>query len=94
MEVKINTNKFDDRDILKDSLLSQKYMTQCYNMYANECCDVKLRDELVNILCEEHQIQADIFAEMKKRGYYETQNAEHESIAKAKQKFQDEMKNL
>lgn len=43
----------------------------------------------VDILTEEHQIQADVFNEMSKRGWYPVQQAEQQKIQQAKQKFEN-----
>ena len=80
-----------ERDILDDVLTSQKNMTGTYNTCANECATPSIRDSLVDILTEEHQIQADVFNEMSKRGWYPVQQAEQQKIQHAKQKY--EMRN-
>ena len=57
-----------EKEVFDDVLTSQKFITETYNTYANECATPDIRDEFMNILNEEHQIQADVFDEMKKRG--------------------------
>lgn len=37
MEIKINTQTFDDKEMLNDALISQKMLTDDYNTFANEC---------------------------------------------------------
>ena len=61
-----------DKEMLEDVLTSQKQITGLYNTYANECATTAIRDEMMNILHDEHDIQADIFMEMQKRGWYPT----------------------
>lgn len=94
MQAKVNTKKYGDKELLIDSLCSQKFMTQCYNRYTNECIDPQLRSEFVSLLCEEHQIHADLLIEMKKRGYYQTETVEREKIMQLKKFFQEENKNI
>ena len=89
MEIKIDTQKFDDKEMFFDALYSQKLMTDDYNHFANECSSPQIRDVFMNILNEEHQIQSDVFDEMGKRGWCLTQPAEQGQIQQAKQKFQD-----
>lgn len=77
----------NDQEMMQDVLSSQKQMTETYNSYANECATPAVRDELLNILQEEHGIQADLFKEMQKRGWYPTPMAEEQKIQSTKQKF-------
>lgn len=76
-----------DKEMLEDVLTSQKQITGLYNVYANECATPAIRDEMLNILHEEHCIQADVFMEMQKRGWYPTPMAEEQKIQSTKQKF-------
>ncbi len=76
-----------DKEMLHDSLSSQKEITGIYNTFTNECVSTALRNEMLNILHDEHSIQADIFTEMQKRGWYPTEMAEEQKIQSAKQKF-------
>ena len=76
-----------DKEMLEDVLTSQKQITGLYNTYANECATTAIRDEMMNILHDEHDIQADIFMEMQKRGWYPTPMAEEQKIQRTKQKF-------
>ncbi len=76
-----------DKEMMMDSLTSQKEITGVYNTFCNECATTALRDEMLNILHEEHTIQADVFMEMQKRGWYPTPMAEEQKVQAAKQKF-------
>lgn len=87
MEIKINSQAFDDKAMLNDALISQKMLTDDYNTFANECATPGVRNEFLSILSEEHQIQADIFDEMSKRGWYQVSPADQVKIDQAKQKF-------
>lgn len=78
-----------EKEVFDDVLTSQKFITETYNTYANECATPNIRDEFMNILNEEHQIQADVFDEMKKRGWYSTPQAEQQKVQQAQQKFQN-----
>lgn len=48
-----------------------------------------VRDSFLSLLDEEHLIQADVFDEMHKRGWYPTPAAEQQKIQQARQKFQN-----
>lgn len=87
MEMKINTLKFDDKEMMNDALLSQKNLTSDYNTFANECATPGVRNEFLSILSEEHQIQADVFEELSKRGWYQVPPADQTKIDQAKMKF-------
>lgn len=76
-----------DRELIEDALHSQKQITESYNTCANECATPTIRDELLNLLREEHTIQASVFSEMQKRGWYPTPMAEEQKIQSAKQKY-------
>ena len=76
-----------EKEVFDDVLTSQKFITETYNTYANECATPDIRDEFMNILNEEHQIQAEIYDEMTKRGWYKTEPAEQQKINQAKTKF-------
>jgi len=76
-----------DKEILNDSLATQKELTSSYNTVANECAMPALRDEMLKILSEEHQIQVNLFTEMQKRGWYPTPLAQQQKVQCAKDKF-------
>ena len=78
-----------EREILDDVLTSQKAITGTYNTFANECSTPSVRDSFMDILTEEHQIQADVFNEMSKRGWYPIQQDQQQQVQQAKQKFEN-----
>ena len=82
--------QMQEREVFNDILSSQKVTTETYNTFANECVTPNIRSEFMRILTEEHEIQADVFDEMKKRGWYTTPAAEQQKIQQAKQKFQNQ----
>ena len=83
----MNKHTMADKEMLTDALSSEKFMTDHYNNYANECASPSLMNEFMNLLAEEHQIQHDVFTEMQKRGWYQTQDAPAEKIQQTKLKF-------
>ena len=80
-------NILDEKQILQDSLISQKLITDSYNTYAGECINQQLKDTMLNILDDEHKIQADLFNCMQSHGWYTAEPAEQQKIQKARQKF-------
>ena len=83
--------QFDDKNMMDDALASQKFITETYNTFANECSDPQLKEQFVNLLEDEHRIQHEVFTEMQKRGWYQTEPAEQDKINQAKQKYLGEM---
>ncbi|MDR0904913.1 MAG: spore coat protein [Oscillospiraceae bacterium] len=81
-----NSTTYTDKEILQDTLMAQKHITDAYNTYAGECCNEKLRTAMLDILKEDHCIQADIFSMLQSNGWYEVQPAEAKMITQTKQK--------
>jgi spore coat protein CotF len=87
----VNTNQaasiLNEKQILQDSLLSQKHITDSYNLYAGECVNTQLRTTMLDILKDEHCIQADIFNNLQSHGWYQVEQADQQKIQQAKQKM-------
>ena len=81
-------NCMGDKEIMEDILSTQKAVTSMYNLSSNECMHQPLREDLLNILREEHNIQSSVFTEMEKRGWYTPAPAEAQMVNQAKMKFQ------
>lgn len=86
--------QMQERELFDDVLSSQKHITDTYNTFANECATPNVRNEFMRILTEEHQIQSDVFDEMKKRGWYQTPQADMQKIQQAKQKYQNQQQQM
>lgn len=82
-----NNQTMGDKEVLNDSLASQKYITSSYNTYANECTNQQLKKEFMNILNDEHNIQYEVFNELTSRGWYSPETADQNKVTQAKQKF-------
>ena len=78
---------FSDRDRLVDGLASQKFITENYNTFTNECVTPEVRGAFMSILKEEHDMQNEIFTEMQRRGWYQVQPAEQQKIQQTRSKF-------
>ena len=79
--------QLQEKDILGDALSTQKHCTDNYNAFSNECVHEDLRNTMLDILAEEHNMQQEVFNSMHERGYYPTPDAEQKKIDEAKQKF-------
>ena len=52
---------YTEKEILGDALSAQKATTGHFNTYANECVHEDLRETLLDILDEEHELQQNLF---------------------------------
>ena len=78
---------FDEKARLMDMLNSEKQMTAIYNTSLCESETTAVRNCLSSILAEEHNMQNELFMQMKSRGWYPTETAEESKLNEAKQKF-------
>ncbi len=78
-----------DQEIMEDILSSQKHITDTYNTFSNECASPVLREDMLKILREEHNIQSTIYTDMSKRGWYNTQQADQQMIDQVKIKYEN-----
>ncbi len=81
------TQYMGDKEILQDGLISQKHITESYNTFAGECVNEQLRSTFLNILDDEHRIQADMFCNLQSNGWYQVENAPAQKVQQARQKF-------
>ena len=83
----MNPSCFDDRAMITDALSSQKFISEGYNTGANEAAEVTVKNTLMSLLEEEHMIQHDLFSQMQKRGWYQTEAAPQQKIDETRAKF-------
>ena len=76
---------YTEKEIYGDALAAQKASTSQFNMAANECTHEDVRQTMMKILNQEHEIQKDVFECMHAAGYYPTPAAEEIKVAEAKQ---------
>lgn len=79
-----------EREMMTDSLLSQRMMAEAYNTYTDECSGEQLRNAFLSILTDEHSISAQILEEMSARGWQKPKQAEQTEILQVKQRFTTE----
>ena len=78
---------YTEKEILGDALSAQKATTALFNTSANECVHEDVRQTLMHILNEEHEIQQDVFEMMHAQGYYPTPAAEMKKVEETKQQY-------
>ena len=80
-----------EKEMRNEFLISQKQLTSTYNTYAGECVSEQLRNTFLNILDDEHKIQADLFCDMQSNGWYQVEQAEPQKVTQARQKLSQPM---
>lgn len=83
------TQNLNDQEILDDMLSSQKQISGAYNTFGGECVHETLKNDFLNILRDEHNMQSGVFTQMQQRGWYPTCAAQQAKIDAAKTKFQN-----
>ena len=78
---------YTNKEILGDALSAQKATTALFNTSANECVHEDVRETLLDILEEEHEIQQDVFVMMHEQGMYPTPAADEKKVQDTKQRF-------
>ena len=73
---------YGEKEALDDALTSVKTATGNYNTFSNECVHENVRNVMLKILEQEHEIQI-----MHDKGLYPTPEAESKKVEQAKQKF-------
>ena len=78
---------YTEKEIYGDALTAQKGCTNQYNLAANECTHEDVRQSVMKILNQEHEIQKSVFDGMHAAGFYPTPAAEDKKVQETKQKF-------
>lgn len=83
---------YTEKEIYGDALSAQKACTSNYNLAANECTHEDVRQTMMKILNQEHEIQKSVFDNMHAAGFYPTPAAEEKKVQDTKQKFSQSAK--
>lgn len=78
---------YSEKEILEDALTTQKATTGRFDMSANECVHEDVRETMLHILSQEHDIQQDVFQMMHAKGFYPTPEAEEKKVQETKQQY-------
>ena len=84
----MQTQNFQDQEILGDMLSAQKQASGSYNTFSAECSNQNLKNDMLNILRDEQSIQSAVFSEMSKRGWYQPAPAQQKQIDETRSKFE------
>lgn len=80
---------YTEKEVLSDALSAQKACTELFNMASNECVHEDVRETLLDILEEEHEIQQDVFCMMHTKGMYPTPEADEKKVQQLKQQYKE-----
>ena len=83
---------YTEKEVLSDALSAQKACTELFNKASNECVHENVRESLLDILEEEHEIQQDVFCMMHAKGMYPTPEADQKKVQQLKQQYQQRVK--
>jgi spore coat protein CotF len=78
---------YTKKEILGDALQTQKAATGQFNMAANECVHEDVRQTMLHILKQEHEIAQDVFKDMHDAGFYPTPEADSNKVMETRQTF-------
>ncbi|MGN0317878.1 MAG: spore coat protein [Lachnospira sp.] len=78
---------YSEKEILGDALATQKAATANFNTAANECVNEDVRQVMMNILEEEHDLSQDVFNMMHDKGFYPTPEADETKVEQVKQQY-------
>ncbi len=82
-----NQQSLSPKDILHDCISCEKHLTHLYNDGANETVNAQLRQDMLNILMDEHNIEGSLFDFMQQRGMYQVKQANPQDITQAQQNY-------
>lgn len=83
---------YTEKEILGDALAAQKAATGQFNTSANECVHEDIRQTMLHILSQEHDIQQDVFNMMHAQGLYPTPAADAKKVQETKQQYSQSAK--
>jgi len=81
------TPALNDRDRLNDMLLTEKYLTDGFNVFAREASHQSLHRDVMHVLNQTHQAARDLFNLMFEKGWYTLDAEQPSHIAQQQQKF-------
>lgn len=80
-------NTMTEQEIVTDLLTAEKHTTSTINTFITESTCANLRQNLKDILTEEHSIHENLYNLMNQKGWYPTSDAPAQEVQKTKDKF-------
>lgn len=88
MRAKVTRTPADDRTRMQAALQEETKLAGLYNTCVSVCTTPQLRDTMLTLLNEEHQIQFDLFTELHKRGWCRMQDSDPAQIQKLRKELE------
>ncbi|MCK4257640.1 MAG: spore coat protein [Halanaerobiales bacterium] len=79
--------QYTDRDRINDLLLSEKYLTEGYNISTFEATNSQLQSTIKNILNNTHTNREILHQTMQQRGWYQTEPADQQQVSQTYSEF-------
>ncbi|HEY8345359.1 MAG TPA: spore coat protein [Bacillota bacterium] len=79
--------EMNDRDLLNDVLVTEKYLTDNFNIFAREASHGQLHQVTMRILNESHQAARDAYNTMFKKGWYTLNSAQGQALQQIQEQF-------
>jgi len=76
-----------EKDLLNDLLETEKSLISSYSTFISESSCQNLRKVLTSQFTETAQDQFEVFESMRKKGYYQTKDAQDNEVQQVKQQF-------
>ena len=83
----------NEKEIILDMLITQKYMSKAYCSSALESIDKQLKNCFIAIQEDEQLAENELFDEMQKRNLYSSKNASKNDIKSVKDNFSENKEN-
>lgn len=80
-------DEITDQDILNEMLVMENETVKSYNFTMLSCVSPKIHENMLSILCQEHQICLDVKGELSKRGFFAEPPASKSDIEFAVKNF-------
>ena len=94
-EKKMNQEKIElEQNLLFDLLWTEKWITNEYNNCVNDSSTSRMKQQMMYLLSDQHQIYSQMFDEISKRGWIETKPADYEQIKTTKEKYLQQLNEL
>ncbi len=77
----------NDQERITDLMLSEKKMTDNYDIFASECVNIQLRDDFLKIFNQGHKTQTELFQTAQQKGWYQVEQAPADKVTAAYQKY-------
>ncbi|MBR3844303.1 MAG: hypothetical protein IKM39_02220 [Clostridia bacterium] len=75
------------KETLRELCRQQMMMQNHYNRFATCCRSIPLRNEVLNLLQEEHALHSDLLTQLQERGYARYELADREDVDNAKREL-------